>query len=111
MPEIHLPTKTTQDQIKSGIDTLLGGRVIKSLQRGNSVFGSDQNTLTVNISNVNTNKALLVFSNTGAGTSSAGNAYGLVKGELINTSTLNFKVTLPATTNTVQISWQVIEFY
>lgn len=97
-------TATKVDSIDVKVGTLLDGRVVKSVQRG-EVSISSVTTVDVTIAPVNLNKSLLIISN--SHTSGAGGAV-LVRGQLIDQNTI--KLTMGGT-SAVVVCWQVVEFY
>lgn len=92
-----------RDQIQANIQTLLNGRVVKSVQRGTVeipyILGSD-NPLLVSINAVNSSKTAIFITN----------ALGSINifMRLINDTQLEFK--RAGSTGTF-VDWQVIEFY
>lgn len=107
---INLPTYEQQQQtitllqeLGVDVDTLLAGRVVKNVQRGTATLTTNT---TVNISTVNVNKSLLVFSYK---TSSNG-VNNIPAGKISTSTQLIFEVG-QAATNPSTVEWQVIEFY
>jgi len=95
----------TVGAINTNINTLVAGRVVKSVQRGKlRVFISRGESSDINISNVNVDKSLLIINIFNAGTyNNDGFTYTLYSDYIRiyseNKSEFNY------------VSWQVIEFY
>ena len=122
----------------ANLSSFTGSGGIKSIQRGNvpgfgtfyysvsggSATGDLDRTYDVTITSVNTNKAFLVFSQTGklaTGYSGGGNLIYIngqfAKGTILNSTTIRFVLPNPQLYNSGQdgyidadIDWQVIEF-
>ena len=115
MAEILLPTKAVQDGIKTKVDTIetdvktlltKGNSVVKSIQRGEVKGNNSSKGVTVNYTEINPNKVIVLIHGT---ISAQGDT---VYVETVNTTSM---VVTPCR-NTVSwgsmpVSWQVIEFY
>lgn len=117
---INLPTYEQQQQaitllqdIGVDIDTLLAGRVVKSVQSGTATI-LNAKTAGVNISAVDRNKAFVIITQEGklddptTGTTAAYNQ--LVRARLISDALISLNVRIQVTAALV-VDWQVIEFY
>ena len=115
---ISVADKDTLDEVKallensgyglSALKSLLsaGNSVVKSVQRG-VVNISAKSTTTITISTINTNKSILIVSDTYmASDSNLFNIYG----EIRNATTLFFG-RYSNTSFSSSVAWQVIEFY
>ena len=103
MPEIQLPTKANQDAIKMGVDTLLNGRVVKSVQRGSGLAVDGIGT--VIFSSVNTLKSLYYINVNG--TNADGQTY-----ERISFTANELKLKFSgSSSSSAKFEWQLIEYY
>ena len=86
---------------------MLAKGVVKSVQRGvrGIIVGG---TISIPISNVNTNKSLAIIE-TNAATDAYGNGAGAPLKHVLESNKIKVEVDLHS--NDIYLSWQVIEFY
>lgn len=92
-----------------GINTLLNGRVVKSVQRG--VTGTLNENTVININAIDANKSLLIYY---VGTTYMNNAYQALAAYNATLTDNAISITVVSggsTTYDRRLSWQVIEFY
>ena len=101
---------TLLQELGVDIDTLLAGRVVKSVQRGIATLDAGVTSINVTISPITLNKSYLdfTFSNTDTVYTAASNH--LLRGQFTNSTSITFsKAAVGGGVST--IAWQVIEFY
>ena len=100
--------KTTTDTTKTNVDTLLAGRVVKSVQRGTLIGPDTTANVNITISNVDPNKCAIIVGGKNQDTST----------HIVPISITNTTLVLGRATKSSGVwsalslaSWQVIEFY
>lgn len=92
-----------------GIEALLNGRVVKSVQRG--VTGTLNENTVININAIDANKSLLIYY---VGTTYMNNAYQALAAYNATLTDNAISITVVSGGSTAydrRLSWQVIEFY
>ena len=102
--------KTTVDSTKTSIDTLLNGRTVKNVQRGEISLTSAQTLVNVPISKINPDKSIVISSATSQ-VQSTGGISGVkcilnAEGTVIKINAIGI-----SSGSTVLAAWEVIEFY
>lgn len=94
-----------------GIEALLNGRVVKSVQRGMFTFGSrDETSKVINISTINPSKSSIILAPANGGNSTANyTTLSALTGVNLTENTIN--LTRKSGAGFVGAFWQVIEFY
>ena len=98
--------------LQGDVTTLLNGRVVKSVQRGDAVLQSVPGMVQIPISAVNPEKAfVIVYAGSGDRVMDGTSFY--VYSALLQSASLNVGVGGPSnyTVNAANISWQGVEFY
>lgn len=101
-------TKVKVDSIEANVNTLVNGRVVKSVQKGSVYIASTAlTTHTATFSAINENKAIVIVngSKTSAGTETT------ITLKSLSSTSLTVEAGNHGGTGNISCSWQIIEYY